>query len=305
MIVDPGRAARRSLPLPSWMRAGAASPSAMSLLFSAPAWLLMLGVVALPLLTAIFLSFTSESLIRVAPLQLVGLRNYEALLTVGFVRALTVTMTIVAAGLVIQMPIGFVIAEVLHRELPGFRVVRSALLVPMLLTPVAVGLMWRFLFNPDLGLIRFVLSGIKPDLNWFGDPILAMLAVVLVDAWQHIPFVIVMMLAGLSALPVDAIEAASLDGAKWWSMNRYVIIPLLWPVILVTLLFRFIDSFRVFDLIYALTNGGPGAATTSVSILAYQNTFTYFEVAQGATIAVAMAAAIFPVYFAFLRLTRI
>ena len=274
--------------------------------FTLPAWLLMLGVVALPLATAIYLSFTSESLASTDPAAFVGLRNYTtAVFTPTFVRALRVTLTIVAIGLVIQLPIGFLLARILNRELFGHRIVRSALLIPMLLTPVAVGLMWRFMFNPDLGLARYLLAQVHPGLNWLGDPTLAMAVIVFVDSWMHIPFVMIMMLAGLAGLPGEVLEAASIDGAKWWRMTRYIILPLLQPVILVTLLIRFIDSFRLFDIVYAITNGGPGDATTNVSILAYLQTFTFFQIAQGAALSVAIALLIFPVYFVFLRVTRV
>jgi len=266
----------------------------------------MLGVVALPLATAIYLSFTSESLASTDPAAFVGLRNYTtAVFTPTFVRALRVTLTIVAIGLVIQLPIGFLLARILNRELFGHRIVRSALLIPMLLTPVAVGLMWRFMFNPDLGLARYLLAQVHPGLNWLGDPTLAMAVIVFVDSWMHIPFVMIMMLAGLAGLPGEVLEAASIDGAKWWRMTRYIILPLLQPVILVTLLIRFIDSFRLFDIVYAITNGGPGDATTNVSILAYLQTFTFFQIAQGAALSVAIALLIFPVYFVFLRVTRV
>jgi multiple sugar transport system permease protein len=150
-----------------------------------------------------------------------------------------------------------------------------------------------------------VLKSLGLHLNVFDTTGPARALIVFIDCWMHIPFVMLMLVAGMTSVPQEPIEAAALDGAGWWKTTRYVVLPLLRPVITITLLVRCVDIVRLFDTIFTTTQGGPGTSTASVSLLAYQNTFVYFEFGYGAAISVALAVIMIPVYFFYVRLTKI
>jgi multiple sugar transport system permease protein len=203
------------------------------------------------------------------------------------------------------MVVGYLLAVALHRQVRGFRIARTALLIPMLLTPAAVGLMWQFMFNPDLGIIGFLLGKVGLHLNWLDSPWLAKFVIVIVDSWMNIPFVMLMVVAGMASLPPEPQEAAAVDGASWWATTRHVIIPQLKAVLIITLLVRCVDIVRLFDIIYTTTQGGPGTATQNASLIAFNYTFQFFQTGQGAAMAITLGLLTFPVYFLYVRLTRI
>lgn len=168
----------------------------------------------------------------------------------------------------------------------------------MLLTPVAVALMWRFMFSSELGIVNWVLDKLtlaQPD--WLGNVSAAFFAVAIVDSWQSIPFVVLITLAGLAAMPIAPQEAAMIDGASTIQRFRYVTLPLLRPVLLVILLIRIIDSFKLFDIIFILTRGGPGTATQTLSMLDYNTAFTFLATSRAAAIGVVLVAMSLPLYF--------
>lgn len=275
-------------------------------LYSFPAWVLLLAVVGVPIVVVFYLSLTSSSLISVGPTRYVGLANYRYdVFSQTFVNALIVTVQLTLLSVIAQFPIGYALAEALHRRVRGYRVFQSVLIVPMLLTPVAVGLMWRLLFDPDLGTVKWLLSFIgSGQHNILGSSSLAIFALVFINAWINIPFVMVMMLAGLGSLPKEPLEAAQIDGASGWRSLAYIKLPLLAPVIVVALLIRVIADFKLFDIIYSVTQGGPGTSTVSVSYLAYERNFSFYLTGEAAATAVAIAVLVLPLYFAFARLVR-
>jgi multiple sugar transport system permease protein len=265
----------------------------------------MIVIGAIPVGYAVWMSLTDQSLTAPAP-TFVGLGNYlAAVFTPRFLGSLGVTLLFVVAGLVVQFVLGYLLATALHRQLRGFRIARTVLLIPMLLTPVVVGLIWNFIFNPDLGIIGAVGRAIGWNPNWFADPLLARTLIVLVDSWMHIPFVMLMLVAGMTSQSQEHVEAAALDGANWWQATRYVTLPMLRPVLIITLLVRCVDIVRLFDVIFTTTQGGPGTSTVSVSLLAYTNTFQYYQFGYGAAMSVALAVIMLPVYFLYVRLTKI
>ena len=208
-----------------------------------------------------------------------------------------VTAVISALSLAIQLPLGFLLAVVINRELRGTRVFRSTLLMPLLLTPVAVGLMWRLMLNVDNGVVDGVLQMVGlPAIDWLGDRTMAVVSVVFVDSWQNTPFVMLLLLAGLQSLPVGPLEAARVDGASTLQTYRHVILPLLAPVGLVVVMIRVIESVKLFDIIYILTSGGPGTATQNVSLLDYRLGFTFLQTSQAAALGVIIAIALIPMY---------
>ena len=245
----------------------------------------------------------------VQPLQqqtaFVGLSNYmSAILHDGFLSALRVTLIVVAAAVVIQFPLGYLLASCLNRRPRGYRGIQTVLLLPLMLTPVAVGEVWLFIFDPSIGVARYFASPVAHNLSLLGTPATALCVIIFVDTWINTPFVMVMILAGMSGLPPDPREAARLDGASSGQLLRFITLPALRPVLLVTLLLRVINAFQVFDIIYVLTLGGPGTSTTSLGLLVYQDTFQFFTTGAGAAVAVAMVIIELPVYIAFTRFTR-
>ncbi|GAA1686755.1 sugar ABC transporter permease [Microbacterium lacus] len=265
----------------------------------------MIVVGLLPIGYAVWMSVSNQS--PTAPSAgFVGLANYvAAVFTPAFGQALLVTLILVVFGLIIQFTFGYLLASLLHRQMRGYQIARSILLVPMLLTPVIVGLIFKFIFSPDLGIIFFVQQAIGVNLPWFSDPAFARGLILIIDAWMHIPFVMLMLLAGMASMPQEPLESASIDGAGWWQTLRYITLPMLAPIITITLLVRTVDTARLFDIIYTSTEGGPGLATVTASLSAYERTFQFYEFGQGAAMAVALAVIMFPVYFLYVRLTKV
>ena len=271
-----------------------------------PSWLMIAGLFAVPIVVGVYLSTRSDKIGGFVPGKGVGLDNFRRdVFDRGFVEALVTTLIITVIGLALQLPIGVGLAVLLNRNLRGTRLYRTALLLPMLLTPVAVGLMWRFMLDTDLGVVNWLLdtTGL-PRIGWLGEKWAARVAIALVDSWQSIPFVMLMTLAALSTLPEGPHEAARVDGATSWRVFRYVTMPMLRPVLYVTLMIRLVDSLKLFDIIFILTRGGPGKATETVGLLTYNTGFNFLETGRAAALGVAVAVTTLPVYVLWLRAQR-
>ena len=269
-----------------------------------PAWVLILAIFALPILGAAWLSFRNETLGGFVPPKFIGTDNYAAAFAdPRFWESIRTTIWLTVLGLVVQMPIGIALALILERNLRGTRLFRTILIIPMLLTPVAVGLMWRFMFDVDLGVINWALSLIGVDgPNWLGARWPAIWAVVIVDSWQSIPFIMLIVLAGLAGLPKGPQEAATIDGANAFQVFCYVTLPALGPVILVTLMIRIIDSLKMFDLIFIITTrGGPGTATQTLGMLIYNTGFGFFQTSRASALGILMVLMVLPVYWLWRR----
>jgi multiple sugar transport system permease protein len=272
-----------------------------------PTWLLIVLVFALPILGAVFLSFRNETLGAFAPARFIGFDNYvQALTDPRFWESIWVTCVLAVLAIVVQIPLGVGLALLLHRNLAGTQIFRTALIVPMLLTPVAVGLMWRFLFDADLGVINWALDQIHvAGPNWLGWRFAAIMAVTIVDSWQSIPFVMLIALAGLAGLPNGPREAAAIDGARSWQIFLHVTLPSLMPVILVIVMIRLIDCLKMFDLIFILTGkGGPGTATQTLGMLTYNTGFIFFQISRAAALGVLMVILVLPIYVMWRRATE-
>lgn len=195
-----------------------------------------------------------------------------------FLDALGHTLVYAAAALFVEFFLGLALAVLMNRELRARGLLRAALLVPMMLPPVVAGVVWRLMLNPNFGAVNGTLKwmGVNTEqLTWTASPRLALLSVIAVDVWQWTPFVFLVLLAGLQAIPDEPYEAAALDGASAWQTFRHVTLPLLKPAILIALLLRTMDLLRVFDQIFILTEGGPGFATETVSLYIYRTAFRF------------------------------
>lgn len=219
-----------------------------------------------------------------------GFGNYHELFTShDFWEVVGNTAALTFAGVAIQVVVGTALALFFNQQLRGATIVRGILILPMLLTPVVVGLMWRALLNPEWGLLDW---GVKElgvgQIGWLSDPGVALWTLVIVDSWQWTPFVFVIVYARLQALPQEVFEAGAVDGASWFQRTRYLTLPLLLPAIVFAAVFRGIDAFRTFDLVYGLTNGGPVQSTSTLSFEAFQNGFEFFRYGYASAISYVM-----------------
>jgi multiple sugar transport system permease protein len=247
----------------------------------------------------------SGSLLTPGPAHYVGLGNLRAAFEgQGVLHQIVVTLIVAVAGLLVQFPIGYAIARVLTWRPRFLRIWQAILVVPLVLTPVAIGLVWKFVLDPTLGLERWAFSAFGVQVNLFASTPLALATIVGVDAWLNIPFVIVLLYAGMLALPQEQLEASHLDGASWWQEQRYVQLPLLKPVLLVTAIIRVINDIMLFDIIYILTSGGPGTSTETMSLLSYQEMFQFFQSGQAAAVALVLALIAIPTIVMFNRFVR-
>lgn len=272
-----------------------------------PAWALIVIVFALPILGSVYLSFRNETLGAFVAPSFIGFDNYLlALREPHFWESIWVTVLLIVLALLIQMPLGMALAVLLHRNLAGTQLFRTILIIPMLLTPVAVGLMWRFMFDVDLGVINWALAQVGlTGPNWIGARWPAIFAVTIVDSWQSIPFVMLITLAGLAGLPNGPREAAAIDGANALRIFVHVTLPSLVPVILVIAMIRIIDVLKTFDLIYILTTrGGPGTATQTLGMLTYNTGFIFFQTSRAAALGVLMVILVAPIYVMWRRAAR-
>jgi multiple sugar transport system permease protein len=262
----------------------------------ADAWLLLgpcllyLAAFAIyPLIYSLRLSFTDLTAADGTG-HWVGLKNYaDLVLDPLFWNAAKNSLVMVAAAIVIEIVLGTALALFFDLQLVGASLVRGILALPMLITPIVVGVMWRALLNPDWGLINWGISalGFDPP-NWLGSIEMAMKTLVIVDVWQWTPFVFIVVFARLQALPRDVFEAVQIDGAGYFTTLRHVTLPLLAPAITFAAIFRAVDAFRSFDLIYGLSYGGPARSTTTLSFFSFQNGFQFQNYGYAAAVAYVM-----------------
>jgi len=249
-----------------------------------PTFLVMVCVFGLPLVFSFYLSFTGWGLEQ--PLfagRFVGLANYDDLLSNSvFKKAIYITLGYTAATVAAQMLLGLGIALLLNVDLPGMRVFRTALIVPMMVTPIVGALCWKLLLDPSHGVFN---QWIGEKIVWLGRTDTAIYAIWLVGVWQNTPYVTIILLAGLRSLPSEPIEAAAIDGAGRLAAFWFVTRPMLRPYIVVALLLRTIFEFRAFDNIYAMTGGGPANSTMVLSMYTYLVTFVQFDFSIGAAAA--------------------
>ena len=203
-----------------------------------------------------------------------------------FRRALVNTLIFVLASTTIEMILGFALALAVSEIVRGRGLVRTGMLLPILIPPVAIGNIWRLMYNPQFGVINAMLGhlGIPPQ-DLLGSTETALMAIVIVDVWHWTPLVFLILLAGLEALPEEVMEASSIDGATYLQKLRHIIVPLMWPALMVAFIFRSIVAFKVFDQIYLLTSGGPGTATEVISLYVYKVFFQQNQLGYGALIA--------------------
>jgi multiple sugar transport system permease protein len=224
-----------------------------------------------------------------------------------FLTAMAHTFVFAVAALSCEFLLGLVLALLLNSQIRGRGFFRATLLVPMMLPPVVAAIVWRLVLNPNFGAINGTLKeiGINTEaLTWTASPSLAMMSVIAVDVWQWTPFVFLVLLAGLQAIPQEPYEAALIDGSSRWQTFWHVTLPLLKPAILIVLLLRTMDLLRVFDQIFILTEGGPGFATETISLYIYRSAFRFFDFGYAAAMSFVLLALTNVISVVYIRLLR-
>ncbi|RDW14060.1 carbohydrate ABC transporter permease [Paracoccus thiocyanatus] len=271
-----------------------------------PAIVLLAGLILLPFLVGFGLSFT-DYILSMPPARFAGFDNYLTLLASSeFWASLRVTLIFTICSVALQTALGLGLAVLLHEETRGAHFLRAIYLLPMAVTPIAAVFTFRMMFNPSLGVFNYMLTSMGlPAQDWLGTANMAMFSLILLDTWQHTPFILLIIAGGLASLPQDPYEAAKIDGATQWQTFRMITLPLLKPFLAIALLFRSIDAFKTFDIIYVLTAGGPGTSTTTLNMLAYKQAIEFVSLGYGATIAIVMLIIITIVTQVFLRRSRL
>ena len=270
--------------------------------YVAPAAALLALVTLYPLAHVLWLSLERRSLLDPAPPAFAGLDNYLRLAAdERFWNALGNTLYFVVVSVSLELVLGLAFALAVQRPFRGRALLYGVILLPWAVPTAVSARMWEWMYDAEIGVLNYVLGA---EVNWLGSPAWALNAAVLMDVWKSTPFVALLLVAGLQGIPRELYHAAALDGASRWTVLRRITLPLLAPVILVALIFRTIDAFRVFDSIYVLTGGGPANSTETLSIYAYKTLFQSLEFGYGSALAVSVFVLVALVAAAYLFLLR-
>jgi multiple sugar transport system permease protein len=275
-----------------------------ALAFLLPA-ILVLGVLSLyPTIYSMVLSFFDWN--WGTRLNFIGLRNYTNLLSsVEFWRVVWQTIYFALGAVLAEVSLGILIALVVNRLKFGAGIVRTLLLTPLMVSGIVVSLMWKVLLDPMLGIVNFLLRNFGlPTSAFFGKQASAMPTIIMVDTWWQTAFVFIIVLAGLQSLPAEPYEAARVDGANNWQSFWQITLPLLRPVIFTVLIFRSIDTLKVFDIIFGTTGGGPQLATEVMQTLAYRKAFSFLQMSESMTISVLFSLLIIGLSLLYIRLEK-
>jgi len=260
--------------------------------FVVPAGVIVAAVIVLPWAFTLIMS-VHEWKVGADPV-FVGAANYLRLFAdERFGWAVVRTLYFTAAAVLFPMLLGVAAAVVFAQNFPLRGLARTVFILPMMATPVAVGLVWTMMFHPQLGVLNYLLTAVGlPPSAWSYDAVSVIPTLVLVETWQWTPLVMLIVLGGLASLPQEPYEAAKLDGASAWQMFRHISLPLVWPHIVVALVIRTIDALKAFDTIFVISNGGPGTASETINIFLYQTAFAYYDMGYASAVTVVFFALI-------------
>lgn len=254
--------------------------------FAVPAVVVVLGVIVFPWLFTVFMSVHDWKI--GGGMDFVGLDNFRTLVSdERFRESLYITIYFTALAVVIPIVLGTMAALVFHREFPFRGLLRTIFVMPMMATPVAVALVWKMMFHPQLGVLNYLLSlfGIPPS-EWVFSTSAVIPTLVMVEVWHWTPLVMLILLGGLAGMPTEPYESARIDGANSWQMFRFITLPLLWPYIMIALVIRTIDALKVFDIIFVISEGGPGTASETLNIFLYLQAFQFYKLGYSSAVVV-------------------
>ncbi len=255
-----------------------------------PAAVLVLLIFAYPILRTLMLGFSHFNLETGFQLRFGGMDNYARLASDSrFYGSLRVTTLFTVLSVALEFLLGLLLALTVERIRRGRRIARTFLLVPWTLPTAIIAVLWMWIFNDQYGLINALLlkiGAIHSPIAWLGKPQTAVLSIILADVWKAFPFVFIVLLAGIQSVPRELYEAIEVDGGTEWHKFRYVTVPYLLPFIFLALIFRVIQAFAIFDLVYVLTGGGPGGATETVSVYGYYTFMRYLDFGYGSALVI-------------------
>ena len=262
----------------------------LQILFPLPAVVFIGLLMVFPILYTLYLSFTNWNLTSGMEPSFVGLGSYLRVFSEPrFLHALGRTFAFTVFAVAIEVVLGVAIALILNRAFIGKSVAKLLLLLPLVATPVAVGIVFNLFYDPTIGLLNFALHALGlPQGRWVSSENSVIASLVLVDVWQWTPMITLIVLAGLAGLSEEPVEAARVDGASDWQILRFVTIPMVMPVILTAMILRLIDALKTFDIIFAMTGGGPGYASETLNIMGFKYSFEYFRMGQSSVVLVAL-----------------
>lgn len=256
------------------------------LLFVLPALVLIIAVIIFPWAYTVFMSLHDWQV--ASPRVWVGLDNYgELIRDLRFRAAIGRTFVYTALAVILPVVLGTIAAILFHQEFPLRGFFRGIFILPMIATPVAIALVWTMMFHPQLGVLNYLLTrvGLPPSL-WVYSPDTVIPSLVLVETWQWTPLVMLIVLGGLAALPVEPLESAVVDGAGSWRIYRDIVLPMVLPFLMVAVVLRTVDALKAFDTIFAITQGGPGTASETINIYLYLQAFSFFRIGHASAVVV-------------------
>jgi multiple sugar transport system permease protein len=271
-------------------------------LFILPALVITVACLALPIGRGVQISLTNLDFLKNTK-AFVGLANYwKALRDPEFYLSLFRNVVYVVVVVAFNFAIGLGMALVCNQRFAGNRIFRAIIVFPMLLIPTAAAVLWRFMYNYDLGLINKLLAlfRLKP-VNWLGDTRFALMSILITDIWAWTPWMFLILLAGLEGLPQEPLEAARIDGATGWSLVRLVILPMLRPITRVAVSLKAIETFRTFDYVFVMTRGGPGSSSDILSTFIYKNAFKNLKYGYSTALSLIVLVVLAALSFALLR----
>jgi len=277
-----------------------------ALLFVAPAVIIILLVTLQPILTTLYLSFFESQLGRFSVNVFRGLGNYiDMLKSAVFWSTIRRTLHFTLFSVGLELVLGIAVAQLIASHPPGWKFLRTSLIIPWAVPTIVTGMMWGWIYNADYGALNGLLSQlglIKEYVPWLIRPTRAMNLAILADVWHTVPFVALILQAALATLPQEMEEAAAVDGANAWQRFWLIRIPLLRPAIMVAMVIRTVEAFRVFDIIYVMTGGGPAFGTVTISYLTYLETFKYGHIGNGSALSFLISIFSFALALIYIRL---
>ncbi|HET7656904.1 MAG TPA: sugar ABC transporter permease [Bacillales bacterium] len=254
--------------------------------FTMPAVIFVALMMVLPVAYTFWLSFNDWNMSNIEPPQWVALANYKLLFHDPlFIKSLWLMLYFTVVAVTVETVLGIFLAVLMNQHIVGKGLVKTLFLLPMVATPVAVGLVWVLIYEPNIGIANTFLHSLGlPGLGWLTSPKLVMPSLILIDVWEWTPMIALIVLAGLVSLPKDPFEAAMIDGSSTWHTFRKITIPLLKPTLYSAVLLRLIDALKTFDIIYATTQGGPGTASQTINIYGYVLGFQYFKIGEASAL---------------------
>ena len=271
------------------MKISSISQKKLALILIIPAVVVIFGIVIYPLLNALYQSFFNTNLVYPQLTKFIGLGNYLSILKdTYFWKSIYNTVYFTVISIILELIFGFIVALTLNEKFFMKWLVRTLIIIPWAIPPVVNATVWKWIANSEYGSLNSILYSlgiIKEYRIWLSNPFWSMMAVILADVWKYTPLVAIMFLAALQTIPEDLYEAAKIDGASSFRRTMSITIPLIKPTIIVVLILRTFEAFKVFDLIFVMTRGGPAFKTTVISYFTYLETFSQLNIGRGSAIA--------------------